>query len=295
MKFEAHEGEVNAITWSPHGLLMATGGSDRKIKLWDISKGTSDCRGTLSGSNAAVMSLDYDAAGTLILGSSSDFASRVWTVEDSRLRHTLTGHSGKVMSAKFLVDSNKVVSGSHDRTLKVWDLRSRSCINTKFAGSSCNDLITNESMIISGHFDKKVRFYDSRSGGQPSSEVTANGKVTSLDMTRDGKYLLMCTRDDSIQIFDLRRMKLNYESLKGEGFHSSCDWSNAAFSPDSEYVASGSNDGSVYVWKFQSGSNPEKVLKDHHVHPVIGVAWQPAGNSLVSCDKNKTVIVWADI
>ena len=36
------------------------------------------------GSNAAVMGIDFDSSGSMILGSSNDFATRVWTVEDSR-------------------------------------------------------------------------------------------------------------------------------------------------------------------------------------------------------------------
>ena len=38
LRFEAHDGEVNAIKWSPHGLVVATGGGDRKLKIWDVSK-----------------------------------------------------------------------------------------------------------------------------------------------------------------------------------------------------------------------------------------------------------------
>ena len=49
-----------------------------------------------------------------------DFASRVWSIDDGRLRHTLTGHSNKVLAAKFMSgDANKVVSASYDRTVKV--------------------------------------------------------------------------------------------------------------------------------------------------------------------------------
>ena len=74
------------------GRFFATAGADRKIKIWEVSKGTSaELKSTLTGSNAAVMSLDFDTTGTIILGASNDFASRVWTVEDCRLRHTLTG------------------------------------------------------------------------------------------------------------------------------------------------------------------------------------------------------------
>ena len=119
LTFEAHEGEVNAIKWSPHGLTVATGGSDRKIKIWDISKNVAEQRGQLTGSNGSILGLDHDSSGSLILGASSDFAARVWSIEDQRLRHTLTGHSNKVLAAKFFGDGNKVVSASHDRTIKV--------------------------------------------------------------------------------------------------------------------------------------------------------------------------------
>ena len=40
----------------------------------------------LTGSNAGVTAIDFDAEESLILGASNDFASRVWTVVDHRLR-----------------------------------------------------------------------------------------------------------------------------------------------------------------------------------------------------------------
>ena len=63
-------------------------------------------------SSSAIARAVQDAA-------SNDFASRVWSVDDGRLRHTLTGHSNKVSSAKFMGDTTRVVTGSHVRTLKV--------------------------------------------------------------------------------------------------------------------------------------------------------------------------------
>jgi len=54
-----------------------------------ISGGQHESKGMLVGSNAAVMSVDFDSTGTLILAASSDFASRVWTVADQRLRVSL--------------------------------------------------------------------------------------------------------------------------------------------------------------------------------------------------------------
>ena len=45
----------------------------------------------LAGSNAGIMSLEFDSEETFILAASNDFASRIWNLSDQRLRHTLTG------------------------------------------------------------------------------------------------------------------------------------------------------------------------------------------------------------
>ena len=108
------------------------------------------------------------------------------------------------MSAKFFSDASRVVSGSHDRTLKIWDLRSKACVSTMFAGSSCNDVVNTDQSVISGHFDKKVRCWDVRSSKEPSREVVLGGKVTSLDLSKDMNYLAVCSRDDRISVLDLR-------------------------------------------------------------------------------------------
>ncbi|VVC92517.1 unnamed protein product, partial [Leptidea sinapis] len=86
LRFDAHDGEVNAVKWSPTDRIVATSGADRKVKLWNVSKLTAESRGTLVGSNAGVMSVDFDSTGAYLVGASNDFASRVWTVGDQRLR-----------------------------------------------------------------------------------------------------------------------------------------------------------------------------------------------------------------
>ena len=77
-------------------------------------------------------------------------------------------------------------------------------ISTKFAGSSCNDLVTTDGVqIVSGHFDKRVRFWDQRTETS-HNEILLQGKVTSLDISKNGNYLLACVRDDTLVTIDLR-------------------------------------------------------------------------------------------
>uniref|UniRef100_A0A8D1THD8 Autophagy related 16 like 1 n=1 Tax=Sus scrofa TaxID=9823 RepID=A0A8D1THD8_PIG len=244
--FDAHDGEVNAVQFSP---------------------------------------------GSYLLAASNDFASRIWTVDDYRLRHTLTGHSGKVLSAKFLLDNARIVSGSHDRTLKLWDLRSKVCIKTVFAGSSCNDIVCTEQCVMSGHFDKKIRFWDIRSESIVR-EMELLGKITALDLNPERTELLSCSRDDLLKIIDLRINAVR-QTFSAPGFKCGSDWTRVVFSPDGSYVAAGSAEGSLYIWSVLSGK-VEKVLSKHHSSPINAVAWSPSGAHVASVDKGSKAVLWSD-
>uniref|UniRef100_A0A3B3ZMA0 Autophagy-related protein 16 domain-containing protein n=1 Tax=Periophthalmus magnuspinnatus TaxID=409849 RepID=A0A3B3ZMA0_9GOBI len=287
-----HDGEVNAVKFSPGSRLLATGGMDRKVKLWEVIAGRCEAKGALTGSNAGVTSIDFDSTGSYLLAASNDFASRIWTVDDYRLRHTLTGHSGKILSARFLLDNARIVSGGYDRTLKLWDLKSKVCMKTVFAGSSCNDIVCTEQCVMSGHFDKKVRFWDIRSESIVR-ELELQGRVTSLDLNHDRTELLSCSRDDVIKIIDLRTTTVR-QTFSAPGFKCGADWTRVTFSPDGSYVAGGSADGALYVWNVLTGK-VDRVLDRNHNSAINSVSWSPSGAYVASVEKGNRVILWSDM
>ncbi|KAM8769721.1 autophagy-related protein 16-1 isoform 8-T8 [Acanthopagrus schlegelii] len=291
--FEAHDGEVNAVRFSPGSRLLATGGMDRRVKLWEVvAEGRCEPKGALTGSNAGITSIDFDSAGSYLLAASNDFASRIWTVDDYRLRHTLTGHSGKVLSARFLLDNARIVSGSYDRTLKLWDLRSKVCMKTVFAGSSCNDIVCTEQCVMSGHFDKKVRFWDIRAESIVR-ELELLGRVTSLDLNHDRTELLTCSRDDLVKIIDLRSNAVR-QTFSAQGFKCGADWTRVTFSPDGSYVAGGSADGALYVWNVLTGK-VDRTLDRNHNSAINSVSWSPSGAYVASVEKGSKAILWSDM
>lgn len=299
---EAHESEVNALKWTSKGDILATGGGDRKVKLWQMTATGATLKATLTGSNAAITSIDIDSDS--LVASCNDFAARIWALDGSagcveyKLRRTLTGHANKVFGVKFMPSTNKIVTGSHDRTLKLWDIHRMACYKTLFAGSSCNDLVVCtgspiSSTIISGHIDKKIRFWDTRAETTPN-EVVLGGKITSLDISANGFTLLACVRDDTLKTIDLRMNQI-IKTYCSDGFRVAFDYARAKFSPDgdNEYIACGSSDGSVFVWNTLSG-RVEKILRDEHRSSVIATTWDPKGQIFVSCDRQKKVVLWTD-
>jgi len=158
--------EATSVRYDAMGSdLLATGGTDSLVKVWDVGTGT--VRATLRGSPGHTV-MGVDMCGNLVVGASSDKTCRVWNMRTERMIHHLVGHAHKVTCVRFFDDGHAVVTGSADRSLKVWDIRARTYRQTvtlrHSSISNCVDTASNGVDIVSGHHDGGLRFWDARSG-----------------------------------------------------------------------------------------------------------------------------------
>ena len=86
------------MTWSPtHPYLLASGGSDGTVRLWDVRRG-----------KANLASLDQHNTASRENGN--------WLVRTNR------AHNGTVNGLRFTHDGQDLVSLGHDEEMRVWDL-----------------------------------------------------------------------------------------------------------------------------------------------------------------------------
>ncbi|KAJ6664851.1 hypothetical protein lerEdw1_005823 [Lerista edwardsae] len=270
---EAHLSEINAVTFSPNSGLLATGGTDRLIQLWNVAGGRLENLQVLEGATGSITSVDFDPSGGHVLAASHNNAAQLWKVGDCQCKEVLTGHTDKVTAAKFRSTRHQAVTGSRDRTVKEWDLGKGACSRTIDAVSYCNDVVCCETVIVSGHHDKTIRFWDSREP-RCTQVIPVEGKVTSLSLSPDQMHLLSCSRDDALKVIDLRMHNIRQ-----------------VFSPDKSYALAGSADGTLYLWNMGTGQL-EARLPGVHRSSVNAVAWGPSGLFIGSVDRCRKVVLW---
>jgi autophagy-related protein 16 len=92
---------------------------------------------------------------------------------------------------------------------------------------------------------------------------TRSLQITSVAFSRGdgGMRLLTNSRDNSLKLIDARTYEV-IGVMQHDRYRTAYNWSDACFSPDSQYVAAGSGDGTIFVWE-TLGQSLVAELKSH--------------------------------
>jgi WD40 repeat protein len=125
--FTGQEGTVLSVAFNAVGRLLASGGADSLIKVWDVASG--DCHLTLQGHANEVFADVFHLTEPRIASGGRDRLVRLWDAATGEELVRLPGHADFVYSLAFNPDGKTLVSSSGDTTLRLWDtepLRERS-------------------------------------------------------------------------------------------------------------------------------------------------------------------------
>jgi ribosome assembly protein 4 len=113
-----HQQPINYIAFSPDGRIIATGGFDKAVKLWNGLTGK--FMASLRGHVQSVYQLAWSADSRLLVSASKDSTMKVWNIQKRTMDTELPGHADEVFAADWSPDGIKVVSGGKDCILKIW-------------------------------------------------------------------------------------------------------------------------------------------------------------------------------
>jgi hypothetical protein len=258
-RFTAHEGWVNALDISGDGHLLATGGNDQKLCLWNLDTGKLQQSCPISGPISALV---FSPQSDRLASGGYDHCIQLWRIPSSQDNESqpqeyhsshclpemsLEGHEGSVQTLIFV--PGYLVSGSYDQQIRIWSLDQRQG--------------QNKSICLEGH----------------------QGSVQCLAFDRDRECLLSGSEDGQI---------LRWRFPDGEALGSLGKMSSAleclAISPDGEHLIAGCSDGTLRVWHLASG-NALYVL-EAHTGPLTALTVTVDGQTIISGGADGRLKLW---
>ncbi len=265
---------LDRIALSPDGKLIAGGGRDNAIKLWDA--GTGRELFTLTGHRKSIRELAFSPDNKLLASASQDADIKLWSVATGQELKTLTAHSGGVIAIAFSFDGRRLASGSQDRTIVLWDVESGELDAAYNGHQEWVDAVAfspDGKKLASGSVDGEIRIWEVPTRGpqrepqlieRPLKMLAGHkGGINALTFNSDGKLLVSGSSDASMKLWDVAagRELASLFSLDQQ------DW--LVVTPDGLFDGSPSSWNQI-LWRFSSNLfdvAPVEIFFNEFYHP----------------------------
>ncbi|XP_058951247.2 WD repeat-containing protein 48-like isoform X2 [Pocillopora verrucosa] len=214
-----HKDYVKALAYASQKELVASGGLDRQIFLWDVNTLTAltatnntVTTSSLNGQKDSIYSLALNTMGTVLISGSTEKILRVWDPRTCSKVMKLKGHTDNVKAIIINPEGTQCLSGSSDGTIRLWSLGQQRCITTyRIHGEGVWALCANDNFtgFYSSGRDKHVMWTDLNMENSSTLLFVEDAPVLKLELCDEAHSLWVATTNSTINNWPVKIPYLN--------------------------------------------------------------------------------------
>lgn len=208
--FRGHRDSLYCARLSPDGKVLATGGYDNTIKLWNVTDGK-ELR-TLDGHNGAVFELTFRADGKILASASGDRTVKLWDVATGQRLDTLKESQKELYALVFSPNGERLAAAGVDNRIRVWRITSAAkegenpLLISQFAHESPVLRLAwsaDGRTLASAGEDRLVKIWNADSMTIRQTLKKQPDWASGLAVSADGRTLVVGRIDGSVDIYPL--------------------------------------------------------------------------------------------
>ncbi len=282
-----HTSPIWSVAFSPDASLLATGGDDTTLRLWDPVTGRQTA--ALSGQGGAIFAVAFAHSGKFLLASEGDGDIRFWDLPNYKERPPLKHHNSNARRVVLSPDDKTVAIGNNVQGIELWDLdtlKLRQSLPGQGGTILALAISPDGNTLAAGDANGKVRLLEPNRGTEQARFSADPLGVRSLAFSPDSKTLASTGSSGmDIKLWDVASRKQSAD-LAGQ----TNSIINLALAPDGSMLAAGCRNGTVLIWDAHSGQILATVSA--HQGAVWSVAFSPDGHTLASVGEDRLGKLW---